>query len=513
MLNQNAQGLNVRNWLAAATVIFGSLLVAHSASAFTFNTGDLVVSTVSDSVSGTSTLDTASPIVLQQFQLGAGGTTATADGSLTLPQTASGNNSAISGEFGSASEGVLQQSVNGQYLTIMGYGVNANTFNTAPLSTYGNAALGQTTSLSGTLYTTVPRVVALIGADGGVDTSTALTGVFNTNNPRSVATVDGSSFYVSGQGVTGDGTGGLFYATKGATTATAINANTTTPSGTNNPAVATETRSVQIVNTGSGNTLMVSRDFKVSGTPNDATDIRSFTDASGGLPTSTTGLVASRVTPNTTSTNGGNFASIDLTSSLANGVNNSRIGKFVYLSPEEFFFANATTLYVADSGQPKNGSTGAAQLGEGGLQKWVLSGTTWTMAYDLVNGLSLVSNTNANTSTPTAPGVTGLFSLTGQVTGNQVELFATSYGLNELSQSYLYEITDNLSATSASQVNSEQFATLYTDPTGQTLVRGVAFAPTAAAVPEPSSLVLAGAAGAGMLALWRRGRNGRRRRY
>ena len=46
---------------------------------------------------------------------------------------------------------------------------------------------------------TVPRVVAQIGNDN-VDTSTALTGVFNTNNPRRAATVDGSSFYVSGQG-------------------------------------------------------------------------------------------------------------------------------------------------------------------------------------------------------------------------------------------------------------------------------------------------------------------------
>ena len=41
-------------------------------------------------------------------------------------------------------------------------------------------------------YTTVPRVVALIGGNGSVDTTTALTGVFNTNNPRSAATVDGS---------------------------------------------------------------------------------------------------------------------------------------------------------------------------------------------------------------------------------------------------------------------------------------------------------------------------------
>src|ERR1039458_4536014 len=114
----------------------------------------------------------------------------------------------------------------------MRYGVNAAPFNNAPLSTYGTSALGQTTSLTaanqtGTPVTTVPRVVALIGADGSVDTSTALTGVFNTNNPRSAATVDGTSFYVSGQGASKtDPTQGVFYATLGATIATPIDNST-----------------------------------------------------------------------------------------------------------------------------------------------------------------------------------------------------------------------------------------------------------------------------------------------
>src|SRR5262249_23183456 len=156
----------------------------------------------------------------------------------------------------------------------------------------------------------------------------------------------------------------------------------------------------------------------------------------GTLPTSST--TPTRLIPSSASVNGGNTGSIDLTAGLANGVNNSRIGKFVYLSPEQYFFANPTTLYVADSGQPKNGNANAAALGEGGLQKWIFTGGAWTLAYDLVKGLNLVNNALANSSTPTAPGVTGLFGLTGLVVGNNVELFATSYGLNELSPSFLY---------------------------------------------------------------------------
>jgi hypothetical protein len=64
----------------------------------------------------------------------------------------------------------------------------------------------------------------LIGANGSVDTSTALTNVFNENNPRSVATQNGTSFYISGQGASSSDTAtqGVFFALKGASTATQI---------------------------------------------------------------------------------------------------------------------------------------------------------------------------------------------------------------------------------------------------------------------------------------------------
>ncbi len=454
-----------------------------------FTAGDLVVNTVSNTANPTA-LDTASPILLDQFGLSSNGTVATSAGSLLLPQVANGAQAAISGEYGSASEGFLKLSADGHSLSLIGYGVNANTFNTASPSTYGTAALGQTTSLTGGAATVVPRVVALIGYNGSVDTSTALIGVFNLNNPRGAATVDGTSFYVSGQGVTGDGTGGVFYATKGATTATAINANTTpNTANTTSPSLGTETRAVAIVNNGKGEQLQVSRDFSPKGSPNDATDIRPFTNASGGLPTSASGLLATRVVPNNNSVTGGNTGSIDLTAALANGINNARIGSFVYLSPEDFYYANDTTLYIADSGSPKNGNAEKAALGEGGLQKWSLNTSTgfWSLDYDLVTGLNLVDNANANSSTPNAPGVTGLFGLTGEVVNGTVELFATSYGLNELSQSHLYEITDTLSDTTIAQASGEVFTTLETAPNG-TLFRGLSLAP----VPEPASITVFG---------------------
>lgn len=91
-----------------------------------------------------------------------------AAGSLELPQTTvAGGNYAISGEYGSSSEGTLQLSGNGQYLTIMGYGINANTYK----STYDVNGTG--TALAQSPNTTVgganvARVIALIGADGAL---------------------------------------------------------------------------------------------------------------------------------------------------------------------------------------------------------------------------------------------------------------------------------------------------------------------------------------------------------
>ncbi len=484
--------MTYKNSISLLALLTSATLAASSGGASAggitdFTVGDLVI----DTVTGT-TLDTASPMTLDEFSLGAGGTTASSVGTLTLPQTASGANSAISGEYGSASEGFLQLSGNGRYLTIMGYGVNASAFNTAPLSTYGTAALGQTTSVTaanqtGTVYTTVPRVVALIGGNGSVDTSTALTGVFNTNNPRSVYTADGTSFYVSGQGASKtDPTQGVFYAQKGATTATPIDN-------------STDTRFV----TEYDGTLYVSRDQNPPGSGNqNFTNVSSLTNSTGGLPTSSAGLVTTHIVPPASPDSlGGNNGSINVTAGTANGVNNSRIGKFVYLSPEEYFFANPDTLYVADSGQPKNGNANAAALGEGGLQKWSLVDGVWTLDYDLVAGLDLVNNANANSNTPTAPGVTGLFGLTAEVVGNQVELFATSYGLNELSPSYLYEITDTLSDTTIAQASGETFTTLYSAPDNIS-IRGVSFAPS---VPEPATwaMMALGFAGLGF-AGWRR---------
>jgi autotransporter passenger strand-loop-strand repeat protein len=403
-----------------------------------FTAGDIVISVVGDGDgSGTYTDNQAAPIVLEEIDP----TTGEIVGEMVLPQTTTTDDGtteyAISGEYGSSSEGILQLSSDGQSLVIGGYGVNADTYNEGGADEYGNAALAQSTSVEGGTYTAVPRVVADISYNGTVDTSTALYNVYNANNIRSVATVDGSTFYISGQGVAGDDTQGVFEAADGASSATTIDS-------------STDTRDVEIIN----NTLYVSQNSTQDG---GTANIESF----GGLPTTAT-------TPTVLS---GINESVVLQAGQGNTVNAGAVGTTVDLSPEQYFYANATTLYVADSGSPKAGT-----VGDGGLQKWTLNTTTgvWQLDYTLSDGLNLVDNSSVSSDTS---GTTGLIGLTGTLNADgTVTFYATNSTIGDTDQTYLYTITDTVDATTAP--SNETFTTVAT-ASSDTNIRGVAEAPYA----------------------------------
>lgn len=395
----------------------------------------------------------AAPLTLFQFTPN-GTASATYVNSLVLPQTGSGANLPLSGEYGSSSEGMLQPSGTGQYLTIVGYGINAATFDANPVL-YGAApsdALAQSGSLTGQSYTPVARVLTLIDPYGDANSSTALYNIFNTNNPRSIYTANGTTAYVSGQGSGSDATGGVFLTPIGAPNSapTAI-----TGLDTSSNTIAQDTRDVQIYNS----TLYISVDSKEgSGAARDFIGTLGSPPASGlynsgGGPTMITGFG-----------NSGGTGKQTITAATTNGINSS--GQQINLSPESYFFANSTTLYVADSGSPKNNSA-TNSLGDGGLQKWVLVGSTWTLEYTLAAGLNLVANSNTS-------GTTGLIGLTGTVVGSNVELYATNYTIADLDPTFLYGITDVLAATT--KPAGESFTQLAAAPSDSNF-KGVAFAP------------------------------------
>ncbi|MBN8809377.1 MAG: hypothetical protein J0I47_14235 [Sphingomonas sp.] len=221
--------------------------------AASFMPGNLVVSVSGNGVwgatGGSYTVNQASPLTLMQFSH-VGTISATYAGAMVLPQVGSGANNAVSAEYGSSSEGFLHLSSDGRYLSLMGYGVNVDAFNANPTA-YGtlttdptkSTALAQSGSLTGQGYIPVARVAALVDANGIVDSTTAVFNVFNGQNPRSAYTVDGSSIYLSGQGQSGDKTGGVFYAQRGSSSATAV-----TGLDTSGKTAAQDTRDVQVYN-------------------------------------------------------------------------------------------------------------------------------------------------------------------------------------------------------------------------------------------------------------------------
>jgi len=129
-------------------------------------------------------------------------------------------------------------------------------------------------------------------------------------------------------------------------------------------------------------------------------------------------------------------------------------------SSYDFWFKDANTLYVADDGTAANG---------GGIQKWTLSGGTWSLAYTLLNN---------GTTTTAARGLTG----TVDGSGNAV-LYATT-GTSS-SANGLISVIDTGAGASATTIATAATSEVF---------RGVELL----VVPEPSVGALAGL---GLLAL------------
>jgi hypothetical protein len=462
--------------------------------------------------SGTYGDDQAAPWTLWQYSCSGGCTTPTSLGvtyvnALALPQVTSGANLPFSNDYGSQSEGTVQLSGDNAYLTMTAFGINAADFNvnyllycpgnTGTLASScvpenGNPALAQSGSLtapvagvSGT--TAVPRVAALIDANGNINTSTVDYNVFDENDARSgyISSVSSTNMYVSGQGcktcgptpnqipASGDpfdNTMGVYYTPVGATSTapTAITGVDNGPTGCTSTSTCTsseDTRMVAIVaptatgtvnttNGASGNctadcvTYETGSEFAPSMTsitingvnytvssvvnathlaltaaPGTQTGVAYSsttpstlyvtTDAKPGSPGYNRSLLGTLGTPPATSLftcgngcstgdgpygpafmpglgNTGGTGKYTMTSTTGNNLNEGSGNTAINLSPQNFYFASPSVVYVADTGSPKNhsngpdaictsdGTTDSATVGDGGLQKWIYTPASFT---------------------------------------------------------------------------------------------------------------------------------------
>jgi hypothetical protein len=164
--------------------------------------------------------------------------------------------------------------------------------------------------------------------------------------------------------------------------------------------------------------------------------------------------------------------------------------------PFGIWFANATTLYIADEGDGYAGGTDlfthAAAQSTAGLQKWVFNSSTnsWNLAYTLQTGLNLgapytvrdyPTGNNPVTGLPWTPATDGLRNITG-ATG---EGYAAIWGITSTvsgngdqgaDPNQLVVVFDSLKNTDPTVGMNERFFTLRQGRSGEVL-RGVSFTP------------------------------------
>jgi hypothetical protein len=168
-------------------------------------------------------------------------------------------------------------------------------------------------------------------------------------------------------------------------------------------------------------------------------------------------------------------------------------------TPFGLFFANDTTLYVAEEGDGFNSDstlyTHAAAQTDAGIQKWIFNSSTktWNLAYVLQTGLQLgvpytvnnypTGNNAANKNLPWAPATDGIRNITGSVDddGN-----ATIYGITSTvsgsgdqgaDPNRLVAVTDDLTNTDTTKAASEKFRIVRKAGFAEVL-RGVSFTPS-----------------------------------
>jgi hypothetical protein len=166
--------------------------------------------------------------------------------------------------------------------------------------------------------------------------------------------------------------------------------------------------------------------------------------------------------------------------------------------PFGIWFANPTTLYVADEGNGINtysAATGhytaAAAQTTAGLQKWLFDSVAgeWKLAYTLQNGLQLgvpdivpgyPTGNNPATGLPWAPGTDGLRNITGRVNADgtatiwAVTSTVSGNGDQGADPNQILSITDRLDGSTLQA--SEAFTVFDRAAAGEVL-RGVSFTP------------------------------------
>jgi hypothetical protein len=153
------------------------------------------------------------------------------------------------------------------------------------------------------------------------------------------------------------------------------------------------------------------------------------------------------------------------------------------LTPFGFFFANPTTLYVADEGNPNTDANGNLIPDPlAGLQKWSQVNGVWQLDYVIQKGLNLLQGVNipgypVPTYTYGLRNLTGAVNWDGTVTIYAITAQYSSISGGEPDPTNLVVVRDRISdSTLSASPFLDHFLTLENSGVGE-VFRGVAFAP------------------------------------
>jgi hypothetical protein len=415
------------------------------------------------------------------------------DNTVNFTQLATNAGINLATSFSSKSELAINLSPDGSSLTFMGYNATVGQFDVSNSNTPGSLEPGNTD-----IQTATYRAVGQISLSNNALQVTT-TNAYNGNNGRAAIAAAGGGYYLVGNAGNGNGSTqttlntGVQYLTA-ATTNGGLGTNTQVGqySITQNGYSADKTAKD---NNFRGETVYNNTLYVTKGSGSNGIDTAYQVGTTGSLPTGSSNPIA--VLPGF----------------------NTALAKTDTDTPHPFgmWFANSTTLYVADEGSGASTDFGATPTTQaGGLEKYSLVNGVWSLDYELkgsligssytVNGSGAVCGGSGACSLTTT--TDGLRNLTGQVNANgTVTLYAVTstegsvLGDAGADPNQIVSITDTLADTSAGQVAGENYSVLDTAALGQ-VYRGVAVAP----VPLPASawLLVGGLCGFGILARRRR---------
>lgn len=410
--------------------------------------------------------------------------TGAVENTVNVTQLAANAGINLATSFSSKSELAINLTPDGTGLTFMAYNSTVGQFDVSNSNTPGaaNQEPGNTD-----IATPTYRAVGQLNLSTNalqVTTTTA----YNGNNGRAAIEAPGGGYYLVGNAGNGNGSAqttanaGVQFLTSAATNGglgsnTQVGSFNTTQVGNpaDKPAKDNNFRGETVFN----NTLYVSK-----GSGSNGVDTVYQVGSTGTLPTGSSNPI--NVLP---------------------GFNTSP-AKTDTAGPHPFglWFANSTTLYVADEGSGATTDFGANPTTQaGGLDKYSLVNGTWQLDYELKGSLIgssyTVNGTGSLAGSSLTTTVDGLRNLTGSVNANgTVTLYAVTSTIGSVlgdagaDPNQIVAITDTLADTSAP--TGENFNVLDTAALGQ-VYRGVALAP----VPLPAAgwLLLSGLGGLGLV--------------